>query len=127
MGFRYFNPNSCGARVGDCAVRALCLACHFSWDVAYQILCDKGFAMCDMPSSNAVWGAVLREEGFVQAALPRDVPLDYKLEDFARDNPEGTYVVAVGGHVVTVKNGSYYDTWDSGGEYPLYYFYKPEV
>lgn len=122
--FRYYNPNSCGARVGDCAVRALCVACNIPWDVAYQLLCDKGFKMCDMPSSNAVWGAVLRDRGFVQSAFPRDLPDEYTLEDFCRDNPRGVFVVALNGHVVTAVNGHYYDTWDSGGEYPLYYFYK---
>lgn len=122
--FRYYNPNTCGARAIDCTVRALCVSCGLFWDDAYWRLCDMGFEMCNMPSSNAVWGALLREEGFVPAALPHDLPYDYTLWDFCRDNPRGVFVVALDEHVVAVLHGHYYDTWDSGGEYPLYYFYK---
>ena len=42
------------------------------------------------------------------------------------DNPEGKYLLATGTHVVTVIDGDYYDTWDSGDEIPIYYFTKEE-
>ena len=83
--------------------------------------------MCDMPSSNAVWGAVLRDRGFVQYAFPPDLPQEYTLRDFCRDHPRGVYVVATGGHVVASVDGDYLDTWDSGHEYPLYFFSREEL
>ena len=30
----------------------------------------------------------------------------------------------IDGHVVTVQDGKYYDTWDSGNEIPVYYWEK---
>ena len=122
--FRRFNPNSCGAYVDDCSVRAICAACNLTWDSAYNILCDKGFYMCNMPSSKAVVHAVLRSLGFHQFALPNDIPDKYTLIDFCLDHPRGTFIVALDNHIVTVINGEYYDAWNSGDEYPLYYFYK---
>ena len=41
---------------------------------------------------------------------------------FSYDHPEGEYILGTGNHVVTVINGDYYDTWDSGNEIPIYYF-----
>lgn len=122
MGFIYYNPNSCGVRAGDCSVRALCKALNWVWDEAYEAIARKGFFMCDMPSSNAVWGAVLRDNGFTPRIIPPSLPYKYTVGDFARDNPRGTYVVVVTNHVVCVRDGHIYDTWDSSREHPLYFF-----
>ena len=46
------------------------------------------------------------------------------MADFAAEHPSGTYILALSGHVVCVMDGDYYDTWDSGGEVPLYYWRK---
>lgn len=78
--------------------------------------------MCDMPSSNAVWGAYLRSNGFRVYAIPNYCPDCYTVEDFCADNPYGRYILATGEHVVAVEDGDYYDTWDSGDEIPIYYW-----
>ena len=59
-----YNPNPAGRQVGDCAVRALTKALNTDWETAYTLLSGNGFTMCDMPSSDGVWGAVLRQHGF---------------------------------------------------------------
>ena len=79
--------------------------------------------MCDMPSSDSVWGAVLRQNGFYRKAIPNTYPIYYTAEDFCNDHPKGTYTLAFGGHVATVKDGVLFDSWDSTAEIPLYYFY----
>lgn len=38
----------------------------------------------------------------------------------------GTYILALSGHVVTVVDGDWYDTWDSGGEIPIYYWVRED-
>jgi len=44
---------------------------------------------------------------------------------FAEEHPEGTYILSMPGrHVVTVVDGAYYDSWDSGEECPVYYWTK---
>jgi hypothetical protein len=117
-----YNPSPKGARVGDCAIRAVSKALDISWEQAYARIVAKGFDMCDMPSSNAVWGAVLHDNGFVRETIPNTCPDCYSLIDFCRDNPRGLFVVGMSGHVVTVVNGDYYDSWDSGHEIPIYYW-----
>jgi len=120
----YYNPSPNGARVGDCAVRALCKALKKPWEAVYIQLMAKGLEMYDMPSSNAVWGAVLRDNGFVRQTVPNTCPQCYTLKDFCADHTRGVYVVNTGGHVVTCSNGNYFDTWDSGNENPIFFYVK---
>ena len=84
----------------------------------------NGFAMGDMPSSNSVWGAVLRQNGFQRKAIENECPDCYTAEDFAKDHPSGIYVLGFGHHVATVKDGRLYDSWDSSDEVPQYYWAK---
>lgn len=122
----FFNPNPCGRTVGDCAVRAICAALGFDWDDAHDILSEFSKNMCDMPSSDQVWGAVLRANGFFRRALPDYCPDCYTAEDFCMDHPRGIYVLSFGGHVATVIDGVLYDSWDSSNEIPVYYWVRPE-
>ncbi len=80
--------------------------------------------MGDMPSSNSVWGAVLRQNGFSRYAIPNTCPDCYTIGDFADENPKGTYVVGTGNHVCTIRDGVVFDSWDSRREIPQYYWKK---
>lgn len=118
-----FNPNPTGRMVGDCSVRAVAKALDISWEEAYLKMCKNGYLMGDMPSSDSVWGAVLREHGFKRKSIPDTCPDCYTAEDFTIDNPEGTFVLGFGGHVATVVDGQIYDSWDSSKEIPSYVWY----
>jgi hypothetical protein len=118
------NNNPKANLVGDCVVRALSLALDQDWDTTYMGVVTKGFEMKDMPSSNAVWGAYLKHNGFKKYVIPDECPDCYTIEDFCEDHPQGLYVLATGTHVVTAIDGSFYDTWDSGSEIPIYFFKK---
>ena len=120
--YKYYNPNPAGRNVGDCAIRAIAKALNLSWDEAYDLVTAAGKRMADMPSSDSVWGAVLRSNGFYREALPNVCPDCYTAEDFCRHNPVGTYVLGFGGHVATVKNGTLYDSWNSSYEIPQYFW-----
>lgn len=122
MAWIEFNPNPNGIRVGDCSVRAICRAIGDKWERAFARIALEGFIMGDMPSSDAVWGNVLRRNGFERRTIPNTCPDCYTAEDFCRDNPSGTFVLAFGGHVATVVDGDLYDSWDSRGEIPIYYY-----
>lgn len=123
---RFWNPSPQGIRVGDCSVRAVSKALETDWQTAYIMLCVKGFEMSDMPNSNAVIDAVLKEHGFIRDSVPSNCKNCYTIEDFAEEFKNGTFVVGTGDHVVTIINGNIYDSWDSSKEYPLYFWRKKE-
>lgn len=124
--FIEYNPNPTGRRVGDCAVRAVAKALNTDWETAYAMIANNGFQMGDMPSSNSVWGAVLRQNGFYRQSLPDSCPDCYTAEDFSRDNPKGVFVLGFGTHVATIVDGNIYDAWDSSKEIPQYVWFKKE-
>lgn len=121
--YKDYNPNPAGRKVGDCAVRAIAKALDTDWETAYLMLVSNGFAMGDMPSSDSVWGATLRQHGFYRESLSNDCPDCYNAIEFIKDHPEGTYVLGFGGHVATVVDGILYDSWDSSMETPQFYWY----
>ena len=96
MGYKYFMNNPCGARVGDCAVRAISKALNISWEEAYSKLAINGYRMCDMPSSNTVIASVLRQNGFYRENLPDYGDRPYTVREFAERNPIGVYVLGTG-------------------------------
>lgn len=126
MAWIEFNNNPVGRRVGDCAVRAVSRALDTDWENAYLSLVMNGYAMGDMPSSDSVWGATLRQHGFYRMSIPDSCPNCYTAKDFCADHPEGTYVLGFGGHVATVVDGNLYDSWDSSLEIPQFVWFRKE-
>lgn len=115
----YYNPNPCKRSVGDCSVRAVSKALGTSWKRAYTLLAEEGYDVCDMPSSDAVWGAVLRRHGFAKHVI---LGGSYTVQDFCLSHPDGVYVLALGGHVVTTVDGYAYDSWNSIHNEIQYYY-----
>lgn len=122
--FKEFNNNPRDLRVGDCTVRAISLFTNKTWDETYMGLTSTGFELKDMPSSNRVWGRYLVLNGYRRHIIPDTCPDCFTIRDFCRDNPYGTFLLATGTHVVTVIDGDYYDTWDSGDEIPIHFWKK---
>lgn len=124
-GFVMTNPNPRHRRVGDCVIRAISKALDQSWVESYMGICLKGLEMADLPSSNAVWGAYLRDKGFTRHLAPEDREDGiYTVEDFAHAHLKGTYILGLDGHVVCVKDGDWLDSWNSGHEVPIFYWSK---
>lgn len=124
MAYIYINPNPSNNLTGDCVIRGISLLMKQDWETAYMNIVLQGFMMHDMPSSNAVWGAYLHQNGFQRRTIPNNCPDCYTIKDFTRDYPHGEYLLATGTHVVAAKDGNYFDTWDSGNEIPIYYWKK---
>lgn len=122
----YFQPNPTGRNVGDCAVRAIAKALKIDWETAFKLIATNAYRMGDMPSSDSVWGSVLRQNGFYRKSIPNTCPECYTAEDFAYDHPNGTYVLGFGGHVATIRNGDLFDSWDSSQEIPQFYWFRKD-
>ena len=122
--WQYYNPSPVNRSVGDCAVRALTKALGVDWETAYTRLAIGGYQMADMPSSNAVIAAVLRQAGFYRHIIPNTCPDCYTISDFADDQPDGLYIVGTGTHIVVVEDGTVFDSWNSLGEIPIFYWSK---
>ena len=122
MAYIEFLNNPTGRRVGDCAVRAIAKALNMGWEAAYIALVINGIQMGDVMNADSVWGATLRQHGFVRENIPNTCPICYTVADFCEDHPTGTYVLGLGGHVVTVVDGNLYDSWDSSSEVPQFFW-----
>lgn len=122
--WKTYNPNPDYQKVGDCTIRAISKALNKSWEDTYLDLCVYGLMYSDMPSANHVWGAYLHAQGF-RRYFVEDQTGHYTVRDFAVEHPEGTYILALSGHVVCLKDSDYYDTWDSGYE-PVIFYWRRE-
>lgn len=123
--WKYHNENPINNRVGDCVIRALSTALNQEWEKTYAELCIQGLMFCDLPSSNAVWGAYLAHKGYKRHTIPNACNC-YTVEDFCKDHPKGTYILGTGTHALTVVSGDWIDVWDSGNEAPIFYFEKED-
>lgn len=124
--YRSYNENPEEKNVGDCTVRAISTVLGQDWETTYIGLAVMGFILCDMPSANHVWGAYLREKGYHRDIIPDECPDCYTVEEFCEDHPKGRYLLALSGHVVAVIDGFFYDTWNSAGGVPIFYWHREE-
>lgn len=124
MNYVSINPNPLHKTTGDCVIRAICLAEDKEWDDVFTELMMKSYIMKEMPTQNNVWGSYLKDIGYKWRLVADDCPDCYTIRDFIDENPQGTFIVATGTHVVMIKDGRLFDTWDSSGEHPIYYFKK---
>ena len=118
----YRNLNPYNKHAGDCVIRALANVMDMDWVDVYDDVTRMGKILKDMPSSNNVWGAYLKQNGYKRHIIPNTCPDCYTVKDFCRDNARGKFILYIDGHVVSVINGNYYDTYDSGDEIPLFYW-----
>ena len=120
--YRYFNPNPTATITRDCVIRAISAVLDISWDDAFDMIADRAKAMGQTMDDNAVYGSLLRQRGFIRAIIPNSCPECYTAADFAREHPHGVYVLGFDGHVSAVIEGEIWDSWDSSGLIPTYYW-----
>jgi hypothetical protein len=121
---KYYNPNPSKKEVGDCVVRAFCKALGKNWDEVYLELCLLGLELKAMPNCDVTWKAFAERNGFIKHSIK--VPKGSRrptVYSFSEQHKKGTYILNVANHIVTVVDGYYYDTWDSGDK-SLYGFYE---
>lgn len=117
--FIQYNPNPLNKRTDDCVVRAFCRALNIDWRTAYTMLSAHGLKEADLFQKNYVWGDLLSRLGFQKHGIVDTCPDCYSVSDFAHDNGNGVYILGTGEHVVTIEDGDWYDTFDSGNSIPI--------
>lgn len=128
--FIFHNENPDKKRTIDCVIRGVSFVLNQDWETTFIHIAVECIKFHDMPEANYVWAEYLRSRGFKRYMIPDTCPYCYTVKDFCRDNPAGTYLLVIvgwggsGGHVVAMKDGNYYDIWDSGNEIPTYYWVK---
>ena len=124
--YRPYNPNPNKNIDIDCTVRAISKATGKSWDDIYIVLSAYGYFHKRVFTANSVWGAYLRSQGFKRYIVDDHGQDQYTVEDFCKDHPQGNFILGTGTHALCVKDGKFYDVWNSGNETPIYYFMKDE-
>lgn len=112
-----YQPNPKSKNVGDCTLRCYCSAFGIDWNEAFDIASQFAKERCVLIPNVA--DPVLKDY-FGCTVDPKYNKKSTKKEDritineFAMTHPYGTYILMVRNHIVTCKNGFYYDSWDSG-------------
>ena len=115
--WKEYNPNPKERNIGDCTIRSYCAAFGLSWDKAFDIA--SKVAKEESSMIQYVADKVLVEEFncFVDEKYNKKTVKGkdrITVNEFAMSHPYGTYILHVPKHQVTVINGIYWDSWDSG-------------
>ena len=128
----YYQPNSKDIKdeYGDCTIRALSKALGVSWleafDMTIPIMRDNWVTnIFDVPvevRNKFLWALGFKYTG-VSSKKGSTRPT---VDSFAKEHPNGTFILKVAHHVVACVDGKYYDMWDSGYK-SLYGYYEKEA
>ncbi len=117
--YKYYQPNKKDLKdnFGDCVIRSMCLVSDKNWiDVFDELVEIARYEQC-MPNSKAAYQTWLKNNGFTYTGISNKKGSKRPtVSSFAKGNKELTCVLVVANHLVGVKCGNYYDTWDSGNK-----------
>ena len=125
--YEYFQPNPKNIKAGDCQIRAVCATTGLNWYEVFDRVTEFCRENCYMWFSKEGYNYLEEKFGFEK---PYTVKREkgkkaITVQKFCQMNPKGTYIVSCAHHVVGIKDGKYYDTWNSGDE-SIYRVYKLE-
>lgn len=117
----YYDANPSGSPTGDCVIRAIATITRRPWRDIHWDLAILSNQRCKMMDDNVIWHEYLKNLGFKIYAIQDPC---MRVKDFCNTHPYGEYILGTGRHVVAVIDGNYYDAWDSGNEFPVFYWRK---
>lgn len=112
--FEYYNTNPKGKLTTDCVARAISTALEQTWEYTVidlaQFAIETGYDTHDPKG----YGKYLESKGWTKQKQPRKANNNkYTGKEFCKIF-KGTCVANIGGgHVVCVRDGKVFDTWDS--------------
>ncbi len=113
--YKYYNPHPNGKRVGDCVKRAFTLATGWDYrDVSITLNRIKRELNQTKYNDNKVWREFVKRQKWGKISFPA-IKGQRRMDGFQFTNQfkEGTYVLRMAKHLVTVVDGVLYDSWDS--------------
>lgn len=134
-----YNANPVGKRTNDCVIRAISTVLKAPWDKVHDDLCALSSELYTVPSDNDNWATYLDYLGFYREDVPHSCPEDcITVKEFAKLHKYGQYllntceyevasnhnIIASGSHLIALINGNWYDTWNSGGEAVVSYWFR---
>lgn len=126
--YKYYQPNKKDVkdRYGDCVVRALTKVMNKTWLEVFNELIPYAIEIQCMPNSKTCYEKYLKDNGFEYRGISNKKGSKRPtVESFTKEHKAGTFFLNVANHVVSVVDGIYYDTWDSG-QCCLYGYYEKE-
>ena len=110
-----YNPNPKKKNVGDCSLRAYCAAFGWTWEEAFEKSSEIAKDEAIMMDTHTTCEKVMEGEGYVlDEEFKKSKRKDLTVNEFALTHPYGTYFLNTHGHLLCVKDGEYWDSWDSG-------------
>lgn len=119
--FKFYNANPLGRHVNDCTVRAISLATGRTWDEVYRELSEFAQYLAIMPDDVVYIDAYL--EQYFNKIYSCKGNTKITVGDFVKNNPRGTYLITMCGHITCVINGTIYDTFNPSDRF-LWGVYK---
>ena len=114
-----YNPNPKSRNIADCTLRSYCAAFGISWEYAFDVaseIAKENSSMIQYVSDKVLtehFHCTVDETYNKKVVKAKD---RITVNEFAMSHPYGTYILHVRQHQVTVKNGEYWDSWDSGNK-----------
>ena len=110
-----YNPNPKKKNVGDCSLRAYCAAFGWTWEEAFEKSSEIAKDEAIMMDTHKTCEKVMEGEGYIlDEEFKKSKRKDLTVNEFALTHPYGTYFLNTHGHLLCVKDGEYWDSWDSG-------------
>ena len=115
--FHFYNHNPKHRATTDCVVRAVGVATGSGWDDTLMALTELSLKLKVMPNNKECYDKYLQSLGWTKHRQPRKPDgKKYTGEEFCKMLERGhkPIVANIGGHhVVCIKDGKVWDTWNS--------------
>ena len=126
--WKYYQPNKKDLKdnYGDCVIRALTKILSMEWIEVFEELLPYARELQCMPNGKPCYEKYLKDKGFKYTGISNKKGTKRPtVQSFAKEHKEGIYFLRVANHVVSVVDGYFYDTWDSG-DCSLYGYWSKE-
>lgn len=127
--YQYYQPNKMDLKdqYGDCVIRALTKAMDLEWLEVFDQMQPLSRELQVPFNCKPCYEKYITSKSFSYVGVSNKKGSKRPtVKQFANQHREGVYILRVAHHLVTVVDGIYYDTWDSGHK-SLYGYWIKEV